>query len=203
VTDNPATMKRMAGVIGRQARMLGRLVNDLFDASRISRSELPLHKLRLPFDGVLQVALDLVRPSVDARRQCLTVTAPVPHVLVECDDVRVAQLLGNVMVNASKYTQEQGAIDVAVNVDARAVTVTVSDNGIGIDPSRLLDIFTLYNQVDQGDVARKGGMGIGLSLAQELARSHGGNIQAFSGGAGQGSRFEIVLPIVVASASLH
>lgn len=195
-TDNPATMKRMAGVITRQARMLGRLVNDLFDASRISRGELPLHKVRVPFDSVLQVALDVLRPSVEARRQRLTVNAPVGSLLVECDDVRVAQLLGNVMLNASKYTHEEGAIDLTVSVAAATITVTVSDNGIGIDPARLLDIFKLYTQVDQDDVARKGGMGVGLSLAQELARSHGGNIQAFSEGAGKGSRFDIVLPIV-------
>ncbi|MDQ2820331.1 MAG: ATP-binding protein [Pseudomonadota bacterium] len=195
-TDNPATIKRMAGVITRQARMLGRLVNDMFDASRITRGELPLHKLRVPFENVLQVALDLLRPSVEARRQHLTVHAPVGKVMVVCDDVRVAQLLGNVMLNASKYTPEQGAIHIAVSVDADTITVAVSDNGIGIDPARLLDIFKLYNQVDRGDIARKGGMGIGLSLAQELARSHGGNVQAFSEGPGKGSRFDIVLPIV-------
>jgi PAS domain S-box-containing protein len=202
-TDNPATMKRMAGVITRQARMLGRLVNDLFDASRITRGELPLHKVALPFERVLQVALDVVRPSVEARRQSLTVT-PVPaSLMVECDDVRVAQLLGNILVNASKYTQEQGAIAVAVTLVGRAVIVNVSDNGIGIDAARLTDIFTLYSQVDQGDVARKGGMGIGLSLALDLARSHGGTVQAFSDGAGHGSRFEITLPIALPAATLH
>jgi PAS domain S-box-containing protein len=201
-TDNPDTMKRMAGVITRQARMLGRLVNDLFDASRITRGELPLHKVRLPFERVLQVAIDVVRPSSDARRQTLNV-APVPAgLIVECDDVRVAQLLGNVLVNASKYTLEQGAIDVAVTVAGNAVVVNVTDNGIGIAADRLLDIFKLYAQVDQGDVRRKGGMGIGLSLALDLARSHGGTVAAFSDGPGHGSRFEIVLPIVV-SATLH
>ncbi|WP_332876430.1 sensor histidine kinase [Massilia sp. S19_KUP03_FR1] len=201
-TDNPATMKRMAGVITRQARMLGRLVNDLFDASRITRGELPLHKVQLPFERVLQVALDVVRPSVEARRQALSVTPVAPGLLVECDDVRVAQLIGNILVNASKYTQEQGAIAVAVRVAGREVTIEVTDNGIGIDASRLADIFKLYSQVDQGDLARKGGMGIGLSLALDLARSHGGTVQAFSNGPGHGSRFEIVLPIALA-ATLH
>lgn len=196
-TDNPATMKRMAGVITRQARMLGRLVNDLFDASRITRGELPLHKVRLPFERVLQVAVDVVRPSAEARRQTLTV-APAPAGLqVECDDVRVAQLIGNVLVNASKYTPEQGAIALDVAVAGATVTVTVRDNGIGIAADRLADIFTLYAQVDQGDLRRKGGMGIGLSLALDLARSHGGTVRAFSAGPGQGSRFDIELPIAV------
>jgi PAS domain S-box-containing protein len=202
-TDNPATMKRMAGVITRQARMLGRLVNDLFDASRITRGELPLHKVALPFERVLQVALDVVRPSVEARRQALTV-APVPSTLmVECDDVRVAQLIGNVLVNASKYTQEQGTIAVDVTLCGANVTIKVTDNGIGIDAARLTDIFKLYSQVDQDDVARKGGMGIGLSLALDLARSHGGTVQAFSDGPGHGSRFDITLPIALPATTLH
>ncbi len=201
-TDNPATMKRMAGVITRQARMLGRLVNDLFDASRITRGELPLHKIALPFERVLQVALDVVRPSVEARRQALTVTPVPPGLMVECDDVRVAQLIGNILVNASKYTQEQGAIAVAVTLLGKDVIVNVADNGIGIDAARLTEIFKLYSQVDQDDVARKGGMGIGLSLALDLARSHGGTVQAFSEGPGHGSRFEITLPIALPS-TLH
>jgi len=205
-TDNPVTMKHMAGVITRQARMLGRLVNDLFDASRLSRGELPLHRIQLPFERVLQVALDVVRPSVDARRQQLTVTAGPEGLLVDCDDVRVAQLIGNVLVNASKYTQEQGAIALDVCLLGRDVHISVVDNGIGIEPARLRDIFQLYAQVDRRDVGRQGGMGVGLSLAQDLARSHGGQVQAFSDGPGTGSRFEIVLPIAVdsdAPATLH
>jgi PAS domain S-box-containing protein len=195
-TDNPITMKLMAGVITRQARMLGRLVNDLFDASRLTRGELPLHKIILPFERVLQAALDTVRLSVDARRQMLTVAAIPTGLEVECDDIRVAQLIANVLGNASKYTQDEGKIDVAVWLVGNFVHVQVSDNGIGIAAERLTDIFKLYGQVDQGDVRRRGGMGVGLTLALDLARSHGGNVQAFSDGPGHGSRFEILLPIV-------
>jgi signal transduction histidine kinase len=198
-TDNLDTVKRMAGVITRQARMLGRLVNDLFDASRLSRGELPLHKTTQPFGAVLQVALDMVRPSVEARRQRLTVSSLPAGLQVECDDVRVAQLIANVLVNASKYTQEEGAIDVSVTLAGDTVRVNVTDNGIGIAADRLDDIFKLYAQVDHGDVKRKGGMGVGLSLARDLARGHGGSVQAFSKGPGHGSRFEIVLPILAAA----
>jgi PAS domain S-box-containing protein len=202
-TDNPVTMKRMAGVITRQARMLGRLVNDLFDASRLTRGELPVHKIILPFERVLQVALDTVRPSVDARHQVLTVAALPAGLLVECDDVRVAQLIANVLGNASKYTQDEGTIDVTVALTGNAVCVHVMDNGIGIAADRLTDIFKLYAQVDHGDSKRRGGMGVGLSLALDLARSHGGTVKAFSDGPGHGSRFEIVLPIVAPTATLH
>jgi PAS domain S-box-containing protein len=202
-TDNPITMKRMAGIITRQARMLNRLVNDLFDASRLARGELPLHKITLPFERVLQVALDTVRPSVDARRQVLTVAELPAGLQVECDDVRVAQLIANVLGNASKYTQDEGAIKVVVALVNNAVCVQVSDNGIGIAADRLIDIFKLYAQVDQGDAKRRGGMGVGLSLALDLARSHGGTVQAFSDGPGHGSRFEIVLPIVATALPLR
>jgi PAS domain S-box-containing protein len=196
VTDDAAAIKNLARIVNRQAHMLGRLVNDLFDVSRIGRGDLPLHKVRLPFDKVLQMALDVVKPSVDVRRQDLRVGAVPPGLEVECDDLRVAQLLGNVLVNASKYTQELGTISVDVAVAGPDLVVNISDNGIGIEAARLADIFTLYHQVDHEDVQRKGGMGVGLSLVHDLCRSHGGSVQAFSDGPGRGSRFQIVLPIV-------
>ncbi|UVW29810.1 sensor histidine kinase KdpD [Massilia sp. H6] len=196
-TDSPDTMKRMAGVITRQARMLGRLVNDLFDASRIARGDLPLHKAAVPFQRVLLVALDMARPSIDLRHQRLSI-APLPEsLMVDCDDVRVAQLIGNILANASKYTPHHGAIDVAVALAGKVVIINISDDGIGIEPGRLSEIFTLYAQIDHQDSARQGGMGIGLALALDLARRHGGTIEAFSDGPGQGSRFEIRLPIAL------
>jgi signal transduction histidine kinase len=133
---------------------------------------------------------------VDARRQVLTVAALPAELMVECDDIRVAQLIANVLGNASKYTQDEGTIDVVVWFEGNSVSVQVSDNGIGIAAERLTDIFKLYAQVDHGDARRRGGMGVGLSLALDLARSHGGTVQAFSDGPGHGSRFKIVLPIV-------
>jgi PAS domain S-box-containing protein len=196
-TDDPAAIKHMAQIVHRQAHMLGRLVNDLFDVSRIGRGELPLHKVRVAFDKVLHTALDVVRPSVDVRRQHLRVDGGPAGFMVECDDLRVAQLIGNVLVNASKYTQEEGAITVDVAVAGRDLMINIADNGIGIAPGRLGDIFTLYRQVDDQDVQRKGGMGVGLSLVHDLCRSHGGRVQAYSDGPGLGSRFEIVLPIVL------
>ena len=195
-TDDAATIKHMAGIVNRQAHMLGRLVNDLFDVSRIGRGELPLHKTVLPFEKVLQVALDVVRPSVQARRQELRIAAGPAGLEVDCDDLRVAQLIGNVLVNASKYTPEHGVIAVDVAVAGPDIVINIADNGIGIEAHRLADIFTLYHQVDAKDLAQKGGMGIGLSLVHDLCRSHGGSVQAFSDGPGRGSRFEIVLPIV-------
>jgi PAS domain S-box-containing protein len=200
-TDDASTIKSMARIVNRQAHMLGRLVNDLFDVSRIGRGELPLHKMQLPFDNVLQMALDVVRPSAQAREQSLRVAGGPPGLIVECDDLRVAQLIGNVLVNASKYTQEGGSIGVDVAVDGRRLIINVTDNGIGIAPSRLADIFTLYHQVDERDVQKKGGMGVGLSLVHDLCRSHGGSVQAYSDGPGKGSRFEIILPII--PATLH
>jgi PAS domain S-box-containing protein len=196
-TDDTGTIKHMAQIIDRQAHMLGRLVNDLFDVSRIGRGELPLHKVRLAFDKVLQTALDVVRPSVDLRGQQLRINGGPPGLVVECDDLRVAQLIGNVLVNASKYTQEGGAIAVDVAVVGRELVIDIADNGIGIAPGRLADIFTLYHQVDDQDMQKQGGMGIGLSLVHDLCRGHGGRVQAYSDGPGLGSRFEIVLPIVL------
>jgi len=195
--DNPDALKRMASVIGRQAQVLGRLVNDLFDASRINRGELPIHKVHGPFEPVLELALDIVRPSVELRQQSLTIS-PLPiGLLVECDVVRLAQLLANILTNASKYTPNKGVISVDLLVAGSTVVINVIDNGIGINPDRLTEIFALYSQVDHQDSAGKGGMGVGLSLALDLARAHGGTIQAFSEGISTGSRFEIKLPIVL------
>lgn len=194
--DNPDALKRIAVVIERQAKVLGRLVNDLFDASRISRGELPIHKTHGPFGQVLELALDMVRPLIELRGQSLTVSPAPTGLLVECDVVRVAQLLGNILTNATKYTPNEGFIDVDISLAGNTVVINVLDSGIGINPNRLMEIFALYSQVDRQDTSGKGGMGVGLSLARDLAHAHGGTIKAYSDGANKGSQFEIKLPIV-------
>lgn len=188
---------RMAAIIARQAAMLDRLVGDLCDASRITRGGAPLRMADTALARVLDLALDAVRAPLTARQQTLGVEAPQGEVTLHCDEVRLAQLIGNVLLNASKYTPPGGAIRLSVRVDGDKLLVTVADNGIGIEPARLEEIFQLYAQVDGADVHGKGGMGIGLALVRDLCQRHGGTVSAHSDGPGHGSRFEIVLPIVV------
>lgn len=196
-SDDPG-VTRVAAIIARQAAVLERLVDDLFDVSRITRGGAPLRMADSSLARLLDVAMDAVRAPLAARRQTLGVEAPPGEVRLHCDDVRVAQLIGNVLLNASKYSPAEAAIRLSVRVDGRWLLVTVSDNGIGIEPARLEQIFELYAQVDQADVHRKGGMGIGLALVRDLCQRHGGTVRAYSDGPGHGSRFEIALPVVLA-----
>ncbi|RSZ60600.1 PAS domain S-box protein [Massilia atriviolacea] len=198
-SDDPG-VTRMAGIIVRQAAMLERLVDDLFDASRITRGGAPLRMADTTLARVLDRALDTVRAPLTARRQTLGVESPPGEVALHCDEVRVAQLIGNVLLNASKYTPPEGAIRLSVRIDCDNLLVTVSDNGIGIEADRLEQIFQLYAQVDGADMHGKGGMGIGLALVRDLCERHGGTVRAHSDGPGRGSRFEIVLPVVVSGA---
>ncbi len=195
-SDDPG-VTRMAAIITRQAAMLERLVDDLFDVSRITRGGAPLRMAGTTLARLLDLSMDAVRAPLAARQQTLGVEAPQGEVLLHCDDVRVAQLIGNVLLNASKYSPPAGAIRLSVRVDGKLLLVTVADHGLGIEPARLEEIFQLYAQVDRADVHGKGGMGIGLALVRDLCQRHGGTVRAHSDGPGHGSRFEIALPVVL------
>jgi PAS domain S-box-containing protein len=190
---------RIAAIIARQAAVLERLVDELFDVSRITRGGAPLRMADCGLAALLDVAMDAVRAPLAARRQTLGVEAPPGAVRLHCDAVRVAQLIGNVLLNASKYSPPEAAVRLSVRTDGALLLVSVSDNGIGIDPARLEEIFQLYAQVDRADLHGKGGMGIGLALVRDLCQRHGGTVRAHSDGPGHGSRVEIVLPVVLAA----
>ncbi|WAK00827.1 hybrid sensor histidine kinase/response regulator [Methylobacter sp. YRD-M1] len=181
-------------VIDRQVEQLARLVDDLLDVSRISRGKIELKKEPIAVSAIVQRAMETIQPLIEARRHELTVQLPSEPIIVEGDLVRLSQVVANLLSNSAKYTDEGGAIWLTVEQAGNDVFIRVRDNGRGIDPSSLPNLFQLFYQVDRTLDRSEGGLGIGLSLVKSLVAMHGGQVWATSTGRGQGSVFIIRLP---------
>jgi len=184
-------------VIDRQVQQLTRLIEDLMDVSRISRGQFELRRENVDLTKVIFGAIETSRPLIDKQAQQLTVTTPSVPVILEADELRLAQVFMNLLTNASKYSEKGSRIDLRAELQGSDVVVSVKDTGIGIAAIDLRTIFEMFSQV-QGALSRsKGGLGIGLCLAKQLVEMHGGRIEAKSEGLGKGSEFVVRLPIVV------
>jgi len=190
--DLPDDAVRTAGVIDRQARRMGELVNDLLDISRIARGKLSVHPERLDLVEACRAAVDLIRPAADGLTLAVEVI-PEPLV-VSADPARLDQVLANLLANAIKYTDPGGSIAVRVERDGDSAVVRVRDSGVGIAPEVLPNVFELFVQAAHD--RSQGGLGIGLHLVKRLVELHGGNVTAHSDGPGRGSEFVVRLPAV-------
>ena len=182
-------------IIERQVQSMARMLDDLLDVSRITRGTLTLQKQRVSLASVLDNAVEVAQPIVTARRHHLRVNLR-PHTIeVEVDPLRLSQLIGNLLINAAKYTDPGGRIELsAVAVDQR-VTVSVRDSGIGLEAESAGRIFEMFSQVKTALDRSEGGLGIGLALVKGLAELHGGSVEAHSPGLGRGSTFSVHLPL--------
>jgi CheY-like chemotaxis protein len=181
-------------IIDRQVQHLTRLVDDLLDVSRITHNRVQLVKEPVEVASVLSRAVETMQPLVDARRQRLTVSYPGGPLRVEGDPTRLAQVVGNLLHNAAKFTPEEGQIWLEARDEDQRAVIRVRDTGIGIPPTMLLEIFELFTQVDRSLDRSQGGLGIGLTLVKHLVEMHGGKVAASSAGLGQGSEFVVSLP---------
>jgi len=179
----------------RQTRILVRLVDDLLDNARISTGKMVLKRARVSVQDVVQAALETSRPDVQARRHKLVVEEPAEGLVVEGDEVRLVQVLANVLNNAARYTPEGGRITLGVEREGSAAAIRVRDNGIGIAPDKLDSIFDLFVQGSDAARERGAGLGLGLSLVKRLVELHGGSVQATSDGVGKGAEFIVRLPL--------
>ncbi len=190
-------LRRPIDMVERQVAQMSRLIDDLLDVSRISRGTLDLRRERVACAEIVEAAVDACRDDIQAKGQHLRVRVPRGPVELEADRERLVQVLCNLIGNAAKYTPTGGDIDVAVDVvSAAALVISVRDNGIGIPPGKLTEIFDLFARVDHS-LERQGGLGIGLTLVRQLVELHGGTIEAHSEGVGHGSEFVVKLPVVV------
>ncbi|MCR6650855.1 MAG: ATP-binding protein [Cellvibrionaceae bacterium] len=185
----------MRELINRQLTQMVRLVDDLMDVSRITRGKVDLRRERVSLASVLQNTVEVVRPLVDERAQTLRVQLPDRPVWLHADFTRLSQVFTNIVNNACKYTQTGGAIAIAASAQGGAVAVTVEDNGMGIPADKLPLIFEMFSQVEDPIGRTHGGLGIGLTLAEQLVKMHGGHVEAHSDGPGKGSRFTVYLPL--------
>lgn len=203
MTDDTAVREKALAVMDRQLKHMVRLVDDLLDVSRITRGKLDLRRERVPIDGVLRDAVEAVQPLLDAGRHALDVTMPPEPLHLEADGTRLAQVFGNLLANACKYTPEGGSIKILVDADDTDITVRVRDNGTGIPPEMLDRIFEVFTQVDRSLERTAGGLGIGLTMARRLVEMHGGHLTGHSDGLGHGSEFVVRLPLANASLGLQ
>lgn len=198
LSDGDGRLTGLRTLLERQVNHMVRLVDDLLEVSRISRGQVTLQREPLDLGHIVEAAIESSRPLIDQSRHRLTVRFDAPTPWVLGDPVRLTQLLVNLLNNAARYTDPGGAIEVAVQQDGGEALVAVSDNGIGIAAEQLPLLFELFSQLDRSHARSQGGLGIGLSLAQTLARLHDGVLDAASAGLGHGSRFTLRLPSIAA-----
>lgn len=183
-------------VIDRQMRQMSRLIDDLLDIARITGNKLELHIERVELAEAMRVAIETSRPLIEASGQRFYVTHPPEPIYLSGDLIRLAQVISNLLNNASKYTPPEGSIWVTALRQGDQAVITVKDNGVGIAPAILPRIFDLFTQGYPTKPARRGGLGIGLTLVKRLVEMHGGAITAESSGPDEGSMFTVRLPIV-------
>jgi PAS domain S-box-containing protein len=191
------TFDRLAPMMERQIGHTVRLVDDLLDVSRISSGKIALKAARVRLDAVVQQAMDIAAPLVRAAGHELAVRVPPGPIVLNADGVRLAQVIGNLLHNACKFTPRGGRIALEVTTHERDLLIEVSDNGVGIPARELGNIFNLFSQLDNGMERSQGGLGIGLTLVKRLVELHGGSVGAHSDGPGRGSRFVVRLPGII------
>jgi PAS domain S-box-containing protein len=182
-------------IIERQVTHLTHLVDDLLDVSRITRGKITLQKNPVNLATVIQRAVEVNQSLIDTRHHRLIVVLPPHDLSVEGDSIRLTQVIGNLLNNAAKYSEDGARIELTVEPDGEWAILRVCDTGLGIAPEMLPYIFDLFSQGERGLDRSQGGLGIGLSLVKSLVEMHGGRIEARSC-LGQGSEFTIRLPLL-------
>jgi signal transduction histidine kinase len=185
--------ERERAVIERQVRHLVGLVDDLLDVSRITRGKIRLKREPIELHDVFAKALELASPLLEQHHHEFVVDVPRTGLGVMADPARLAQVIGNLLTNAAKYTPAAGRIGVIAERDGAEVVLRVSDSGIGIEPAMLPRVFDLFTQERQAIDRAEGGLGLGLAIVRSLVTLHGGTVTAHSDGRGCGSQFTIRL----------
>jgi signal transduction histidine kinase/ActR/RegA family two-component response regulator len=194
-----ARLRRTSDIVARQVRHMATLIDDLLDASRVTRGLVSIERADEDLADIIAAAVEQVAPQAEGRRQRLRVVPGAGAVRVCGDRKRLVQVLTNVLDNASKYTPEGGSIELRLERDGAWATLHVRDDGQGVPPELCERIFDLFVQGQRGVDRAQGGLGIGLALARRLVELHGGTLTCASEGPGRGSEFRIALPCLAAA----
>jgi len=189
-----ATVRRSGEMLERQANLLTRLVDDLLDVARITRGRITLRREPLRLASLVESTLESLRPVLEARHQSVNLLDGEPDFFVDADPVRMAQVVTNLLTNASRYSPEGSKIELSIGTERDEVVFAVRDEGVGIDPLLLPQIFDRFLQGDRSLDRSQGGLGIGLTIVRHLVEMHGGRVVAESEGLGKGSEFRVYLP---------
>jgi CheY-like chemotaxis protein/two-component sensor histidine kinase len=176
------------------------LVDDLLDVSRVTRGLVTLARAPVAARTIVDEAIEQVRPLIEGRRQALSVRVAEPEATVLGDKARLVQVLANLLNNASKYTPEQRRIEIEARSSGQQLVLTVSDEGIGMEPELSVRVFELFAQGKRSSDRSQGGLGLGLALVKHLVELHGGSVACDSPGLGRGSSFVVSLPLMQAAA---
>lgn len=191
-------LPKLQAIISRQVTHMVRLVDDLLDASRVSNGKITLERSPLTLADIVAAAVEASQTLLDKRGQQLHVILPHSEVRLDGDLIRLAQVLSNLLSNASKFSPESESIILQAQVQGPMVRISVRDHGIGIPAELQPLVFDLFTQGARALDRAQGGLGIGLTLVRTLVELHGGTVEVRSDGIGLGSEFIVLLPLSVA-----
>jgi signal transduction histidine kinase/ActR/RegA family two-component response regulator len=183
-------------VVERQVTHLAKLVDDLLDVSRITQAKITLKKEPVELGKVIQHSVETARSLLESKKHHLIVNVPSSPIWVHGDFARLAQVIGNLLNNAAKYTGEGGRIELAASADRGEALISVRDNGIGIESKLLPHVFELFTQGERSLDRSQGGLGVGLTVVDRLVELHQGRVEVKSEGLGKGSLFRVILPCI-------
>jgi PAS domain S-box-containing protein len=200
--DGDTTARGLDAIV-RNAQAQAQLVTDILDVSRIVSGKLRLETQPVDLVTVVYAALDAVRPAADAKRIRLATSLSLNSPIVSGDPSRLQQVVWNLLSNAVKFTPPGGEVHVAVERGDSQFSVTVRDNGGGIDPEFLPRMFERFAQADTSSKRQHGGLGLGLAIVRHLVELHGGTVEARSEGLGKGASFVVRLPVRAVGPQSH
>ncbi len=183
-------------MLERQVTQMSRLVDDLLDMSRITRGRIELRKERVELAPLVTQAVEAARTLFRSMNHQLTVSIPDEEILLDADPTRLAQVIGNLLNNAGKFTDRDGHIWLTIERAGDRAVIRVRDDGIGVAAEHLPHLFEMFAQVDTSLERSRDGLGLGLTLVKTLVEMHGGTVDAHSGGLGRGSEFVVRLPML-------
>jgi PAS domain S-box-containing protein len=186
---------RAQRVIARQVEHLTRLVDDLLDVTRVARGKVELRRTRTDLRELILHAADDFRTVIEERGILFHVAVPAQKVWAEVDGARITQVVGNLLHNASKFTDRGGEVSLSLTAAGDVAEIDVRDSGAGIDPALLSSVFEAFVQGDRSLARSSGGLGLGLALVKGITELHRGTVRADSAGIGKGARFTVSLPI--------
>lgn len=194
--DGKPVPAKLLDVVRRQIKHLVRLVDDLLDVSRVTEGKVLLKRRATLVAEFVQQAVDTCRDDIARREQRFSLDLGVEPLFVDGDQVRLTQIVTNLLQNAAKYTPDGGEISVSVRRQGPCVEISVRDDGAGITAEALPHIFDLFVQDERPLNRSQGGLGIGLTIVRRMAEMHGGTVKALSAGRDSGSEFIVSLPVV-------
>lgn len=195
IIPNPSEpMVKAQQTISRQSKNLAYLLDQLLDAARLSNGNIEIRPELIDFTEIIRCTVETIHPHINQKQQHLWIDLSSESIFVHGDPIRLAQVFSNLLINASKFSNEGADIWLTVRCSACEIHVSVKDEGMGVTSEFLPHIFDLFSQAPQGLARTKGGLGIGLTLTKSILEKHGGSVSAQSAGIGFGCEFTVRLP---------